>query len=155
MGIAGGKQPLPFGHTAGAAVDIEGLALLEDHFQALRQEEEGHVEEDEDDMKGWEMDSDSDDESSEEEGWINVDDENEDLVISDSEDEDMDAETKKQKLDELEEAEKRVSTLATTKVRINIASSLREAHLNSFLDPDTCGLCFAQRASDTSSAKGR
>ncbi|TFK96873.1 actin cytoskeleton organization and cell cycle progression protein [Pterulicium gracile] len=116
MGIAGGKQPLPFGHTAGAAVDIEGLALLEDHFQALRQEEEGHVEEDEDDMKGWEMDSDSDDESSEEEGWINVDDENEDLVISDSEDEDMDAETKKQKLDELEEAEKRVSTLATTKI---------------------------------------
>lgn len=27
MGIANGTQPLPFGHSAEAAVDIEGLAV--------------------------------------------------------------------------------------------------------------------------------
>jgi protein SDA1 len=109
MGIAGGQQPLPFGHTPEAAVDIEGLALLEDHFNALRGEDEGAI--DEDDIKGWEVESDSSEESSEDEEWINVQSDDDDLVISDSEDE-----TEEKTNEEVDEAEKRISTLATTKI---------------------------------------
>ncbi|KAI8998932.1 actin cytoskeleton organization and cell cycle progression protein [Trametes punicea] len=139
MGMAKGSQPLPFGYSAQAAVDIEGLVLLEDHLKKLR-EEEGVVSgaEDEDDeaaWEGWDVESDSEESS---DGWIDVDsDSDEDLEISDSEDE-GDGRKKKGKgkanatddggqddkggekdgtaQDTAEEAAKRVSSLATTKI---------------------------------------
>ncbi|KAL1691390.1 SDA1-domain-containing protein [Schizophyllum commune] len=121
MGLAEGSQPLPFGHTADAAVDIEGLALLEDHLQKLRDEENGDVNTEDADAKAWEQwevasdsDSDSDSDSS---GWINVDSDNdEDIVVSDSEDEAEEAAARSAAAAELEAAENRISTLATTKI---------------------------------------
>ncbi|KAI0653204.1 actin cytoskeleton organization and cell cycle progression protein [Cubamyces menziesii] len=140
MGMAKGSQPLPFGHSAQAAVDIEGLVLLEDHLKKLR-EEEGVAsgEEDEDDeaaWEGWEVESESEESS---DGWISVDsDTDEDLEISDSEDEDdkrkkkgkgkakagqgdeeeKDEENEKEGAaqETAEEAVKRISSLATTKI---------------------------------------
>ncbi|KAI0807056.1 actin cytoskeleton organization and cell cycle progression protein [Fomes fomentarius] len=136
MGIAKGSQPLPFGHSAEAAVDIEGLVLLEDHLQKLR-EEDGVGSGDEDDeaaWEGWDVESDSSESS---DGWISVDSgSDEDLEISDSEDEDDKQSHKKpkrkgkgkatgddesegeeeQKEEAGEEAVKRISTLATTKI---------------------------------------
>ncbi|KAI0637296.1 actin cytoskeleton organization and cell cycle progression protein [Trametes polyzona] len=135
MGMAKGSQPLPFGHSAQAAVDIEGLVLLEDHLKKLR-EEDGAASgaEDEDDeaaWEGWDVESDSDESS---DGWISVaSDSDNDLEISDSEDEDDKRKKKKGKgkaaeeedSDEEKEAEKeetaaeaaqRISSLATTKI---------------------------------------
>ncbi|TFK93178.1 SDA1-domain-containing protein [Polyporus arcularius HHB13444] len=139
MGIAKGSQPLPFGHSAEAAVDIEGLVLLEDHLKKLR-EEDGVASgvEDEDDeaaWDGWDVESDSDEESSD--GWQEVDSDSDgDLEISDSEDEDgkpskkskgkgkakakdddddMEVEEGKEQ-ENPEEAANRISTLATTKI---------------------------------------
>ncbi|PCH38771.1 SDA1-domain-containing protein [Wolfiporia cocos MD-104 SS10] len=130
MGMASGSQPLPFGHSTDAAVDIEGLVLLEDHLKKLR-EEEGVAsgEEDDDDEAGWEgldVETDSSDESSD--GWIDVDsDGDEDLEISDSEDEGEKRPSKgktkaKGKAEESEatptedSAAARISSLATTKI---------------------------------------
>ncbi|KAG6861893.1 hypothetical protein C0995_010599 [Termitomyces sp. Mi166 len=110
MGLASGSQPLPFGHSADAAVDIEGLSLLEDHLQKLC-DAEGVVlgdEEDEGAWDGWDVESDSSDSDSDDE-WINVSDDNNDIVISDSEDEGEKARPKP-------EAPRRISTLATTKI---------------------------------------
>ncbi|KIJ99557.1 hypothetical protein K443DRAFT_679820 [Laccaria amethystina LaAM-08-1] len=87
MGLASGHQPLPYGHTSEAAVDIEGLSLLEDHLQKLREEEGLTIEDDHAAWQNWEIESDSssDDPS---DGWINVDDNGDDnFVISDSEEE--------------------------------------------------------------------
>ncbi|KAF7304623.1 Protein SDA1 [Mycena kentingensis (nom. inval.)] len=110
MGIASGSLPLPFGHSADAAVDIEGLALLEDHLQQLRDEESGELGEDDDAAwNGWDVDS--SDSESESEGWINVEDDDQDLHISDSEDEDKPSGKPSEP-----SAEARVSTLATTKI---------------------------------------
>lgn len=36
MGLANGTQPLPFGHSADAAVDIEGLVVNE--FSCLKKD---------------------------------------------------------------------------------------------------------------------
>ncbi|PIL23698.1 hypothetical protein GSI_13447 [Ganoderma sinense ZZ0214-1] len=141
MGIAKGSQPLPFGHSAEAAVDIEGLVLLEDHLKKLREEDgvgSGDEEDDEGAWEGWDVESDSSEESSD--GWISVDsDSDADLEVSDSGDE-ADKASKKSKKgkgkqkasdensdEEMgenaeeteetpEEAVKRISTLATTKI---------------------------------------
>ncbi|KAI0713306.1 actin cytoskeleton organization and cell cycle progression protein [Earliella scabrosa] len=137
MGIAKGSQPLPFGHSAEAAVDIEGLVLLEDHLKKLR-EEDGAAsgddnEDDEAAWEGWDVETDSSEESSD--GWISVDsDSDSDLEISDSEDEgdrkakrkgkgkskdaeeESDNEEGEEKQETAEEAVKRISTLATTKI---------------------------------------
>ncbi|RPD65802.1 actin cytoskeleton organization and cell cycle progression protein [Lentinus tigrinus ALCF2SS1-7] len=141
MGIAKGTQPLPFGHTAEAAVDIEGLVLLEDHLKKLREEDGvasgGEAEDDEAAWEGWDVESDSEESS---DGWISVgSDSDEDLEISDSEDEDGktskkskgkgkgkakakdgdddDIEADEDKKEETaEEAAQRISTLATTKI---------------------------------------
>ncbi|KAH9857763.1 SDA1-domain-containing protein [Lenzites betulinus] len=140
MGIVKGSQPLPFGHSAQAAVDIEGLLLLEDHLKKLR-EEDGVVsgEEEEDDAaawEGWDVESDSDAESSD--GWVSVDsDSDNDVEISDSEDEDGNLKRKKKgkskrmaaeedadkdedmeadKEETAEEAVQRISSLATSKI---------------------------------------
>jgi protein SDA1 len=112
--------------------------LLEDHLQKLR-DEEGAAEGallngDEDDAaawEGWDVESDSSEEDSDSEPWIDVDSGGENnLDISDSEDEE-DAKKKKKKkasaINEDEDAEMeqppaeepvadRISTLATTKV---------------------------------------
>ncbi|KAI0371821.1 actin cytoskeleton organization and cell cycle progression protein [Pilatotrama ljubarskyi] len=139
MGMAKGSQPLPFGHSAQAAVDIEGLVLLEDHLKKLR-EEDGVAsgDEEEDDAtawEGWDVESDSDESS---DGWISVDsDSDHDLEISDSEDEDDKRKKRKGKAKATEEddedgnqepdkdgstqeaaqeAAQRISSLATTKI---------------------------------------
>ncbi|KIJ69642.1 hypothetical protein HYDPIDRAFT_172966 [Hydnomerulius pinastri MD-312] len=131
IGISGGRQPLPFGHSADAAVDIEGLSLLEDHFKALRAEETGgdmEVDDDEAAWEGWDVQTDSSESDSESEGWISVESDGEDLEVSDSEDEGKEKQTvagkskvgeKKGEGEEKEDAqvdENRVSTLATTKI---------------------------------------
>ncbi|KAJ2916019.1 hypothetical protein MD484_g4411, partial [Candolleomyces efflorescens] len=110
MSVSGGAQPLPYGHGPEAAVDIEGLSLLEDHFKVLENGKEEDDSDNEDDWKGWEVESDSSSDS-ESEGWIEVsDDENENLVISDSEDEGEDKPMAEAQV------EKKISTLATTKI---------------------------------------
>ncbi|KAI6043102.1 SDA1-domain-containing protein [Pisolithus marmoratus] len=91
MGLSVGRQPLPYGHSEGAAVDIAGLALLEDHLRKLREEETGKVEEpeaedDEAAWEGWDVETDSESDS-ESEGWIDVESDGDDLEMSDSEDE--------------------------------------------------------------------
>ncbi|KAI0736534.1 SDA1-domain-containing protein [Fomitopsis betulina] len=133
MGIAGGSQPLPFGHSADAAVDIEGLVLLEDHLKKLREEEgvesgaEG--EGDEAAWEGWDLESDSSEDDSDDDasGWIDVgSDGPDDLEISDSEDEgnkkDKKGESKAKGDEETavpaadESVAARISSLATTKI---------------------------------------
>ncbi|KAJ7349373.1 SDA1-domain-containing protein [Mycena albidolilacea] len=118
MGMASGTQPLAFGHSADAAVDIEGLALLEDHLQKLRDEDNVVMDEDDEAAwDGWDVDSDSSDSDSD--GWQDVPDDNEDLHISDSEDEDK-PKAKEPPPDADAEPEvdpaTRISTLATTKI---------------------------------------
>jgi protein SDA1 len=139
MGMSDKAQPLPFGHSAEAAVDIEGLAvcnvrhcwrgnnltnneqLLEDHLEKLRAEESyatGGAEDNDAAWEGWDVESESSQESSEDEGWIEVvSDDDDHFNLSDSEDEQP--ETTKPKTDEPSDAvaTNRVSTLATTKVR--------------------------------------
>ncbi|QRW01355.1 hypothetical protein RhiLY_00352 [Ceratobasidium sp. AG-Ba] len=127
----GAKAPKPFGYTGGNTNGIEGLELLEDHLE--QQSDAGSdAGSDSDGWGGWEVDSESSDESDESEGWIDVESDNEELEISDSEDE---GDKKKRKgksgsqdQDEDEEMEDgsekagaepepaRVSTLATTKI---------------------------------------
>ncbi|KAF5358544.1 hypothetical protein D9756_001776 [Leucocoprinus leucothites] len=115
MDMAGGIQPLPYGHSAEAAIDIEGLALLEDHLSKLREEDGVELGDDDDDAawEGW--DEDSSDSSSESEGWVDVEDDNNDLVISDSEDEEEKGKGKQQDGDSVLESTK-ISQLATTKI---------------------------------------
>ncbi|KDQ60554.1 hypothetical protein JAAARDRAFT_190731 [Jaapia argillacea MUCL 33604] len=121
MGMAKGKEPLPFGHSTQAAIDIEGLSLLEDHLQQLR-EEEGINSADEEEADAaawdrWEVETDSSEESSDSGGWMDVDSDGDDnLDISDSEDE---AERSKNlpEADVVDDSQaQRVSTLATTKI---------------------------------------
>jgi protein SDA1 len=112
---------------------IKFYQLLEDHLQKIR-EEDGAEPGDEDDeaaWDAWDVESDSSEEDSDSEPWINVDsDSDNDLDISDSEDErpskkegkaraklpgdDEPMDTK----DTQEPVPDRVSTLATTKVGI-------------------------------------
>ncbi|PBK77811.1 actin cytoskeleton organization and cell cycle progression protein [Armillaria solidipes] len=119
MGMASGTQPLPFGHSADAAVDIEGLSLLEDHFNKLREDEDVDMDEAGDTgWENWDVESDSSDSDEESEGWIDVDDTDDQLVISDSEDEGekKDGENAKAEDKNSEDLATRVSTLATTKI---------------------------------------
>ncbi len=88
--------------------------LLEDHMKKLREEDGVETEDDDDESKweGWDVETDSSD-SSDEEDWINVDSNDNDIVVTDSEDEEKPTE-------ESPKAESsqplRVSTLATSKV---------------------------------------
>jgi len=130
MSIAGGSQPLPFGHSTDAAVDIEGLVLLEDHLKKLREEDgatsDAENEDDEAGWDGWDLESDSSEDSDDSGGWIDVESEgDDDLDISDSEDEADKKDTKGKSIakydDEAsapaeETAEARISLLATTKI---------------------------------------
>lgn len=121
IGMSKGDQPLPYGHSADAAVDIEGLMLLEDHLQKLREEETGSADDDGDDeaaaWEGWDVETNSDSES-ESEGWIDVDSEGDDnLEVSDSEDERELASKPPGETDpEIDSNPNRISTLATTKI---------------------------------------
>ncbi|KAJ3515969.1 hypothetical protein NLJ89_g1425 [Agrocybe chaxingu] len=88
LGLATGSAPLPYGHSAKAAVDIEGLSLLEDHLQKLREEEGINGEDNESMWRGWDVDSNDSTDSSDEDEWMNVgSDTDNDLVIDDSDDE--------------------------------------------------------------------
>ncbi|KAK0197425.1 SDA1-domain-containing protein [Armillaria mellea] len=118
MGMASGTQPLPFGHSADAAVDIEGLSLLEDHFNKLQEDDVDMDEAGDAGWENWDVESDSSDSDSESEGWIDVDDADDQLVISDSEDEGekKDGENVKAEEKNSEDVTTRISTLATTKI---------------------------------------
>ncbi|KAL0947247.1 hypothetical protein HGRIS_013368 [Hohenbuehelia grisea] len=119
MSLAANTQPKPFGHSAEAAIDIEGLTLLEDHLKALRAEDgvdlDAEGEDDEAAWEGWDVESDSSSDS-EAEDWINVDDDDDDLNISDSEDEKEKKEPDDAEKTEEPDAATRLSTLATTKI---------------------------------------
>ncbi|KAG8851979.1 Severe Depolymerization of Actin [Tulasnella sp. 330] len=100
MDLAGGKVAGTYGQSEKPAITVEGLQLLEDHFEQLRTEmgdvggngvgEDEEEDEDAEDAgwEGWDVESDSSDDGA---GWISVSSEDEDLVISDSDD---DEETK-------------------------------------------------------------
>ncbi|KAF8236467.1 protein required for actin cytoskeleton organization and cell cycle progression [Tricholoma matsutake] len=104
--LASGAQALPFGHRMEAAVDIEGLSLLEDHLQKVGAEgAAGTTGDDESAWHGWDVDSDSSD-GSESGTWMDVDDDTECLSISDVED----------GPGHVEDPPIRTSTLATTKI---------------------------------------
>ncbi|KAG2366763.1 SDA1-domain-containing protein [Suillus spraguei] len=115
IGMSKGDQPLPYGHSADAAVDIEGLMLLEDHLQKLR--ERRQAEDEAAAWEGWDVETDSDSES-ESEGWIDVDSEGDDnLEVSDSEDERESVSKPPGETDpETDLNLNRISTLATTKI---------------------------------------
>ncbi|KJA27481.1 hypothetical protein HYPSUDRAFT_35380 [Hypholoma sublateritium FD-334 SS-4] len=119
MGIANGSAPLPYGHSAEAAIDIEGLSLLEDHLQKLREEDGVDLGDDDDEAmwQGWDVESDEGSDSDSEE-WMNVnDDDDNDLAISDSEDEGKDPKDRaSQAAEEEVSSVPRLSTLATTKI---------------------------------------
>ena len=67
--------------------------------------------------EGWDVESDSDESESEQEDWIDVQSDGEDLVLSDSDDEGNKNITKAaEQGDKKEDLTTRVSTLATTKV---------------------------------------
>jgi len=91
------------------------LSLLEDHFQKLREEDDVEMN-DEDEAaawEGWDVETDSSGDESESEDWIEVSDDENDLVVSDSDDD----EPKPAKAESAEpDAPKRISTLATTKI---------------------------------------
>ncbi|KAG1832809.1 SDA1-domain-containing protein [Suillus variegatus] len=114
IGMSKGGQPLPFGHSADAAVDIEGL-------MKLREEERSSANNDgEDDeaaaWEGWDVETDSDSES-ESEGWIDVDSEGDNVEVSDSEDERESAPKPPGEADAgIDPNPNRISTLATTKI---------------------------------------
>ncbi|KZV68047.1 protein required for actin cytoskeleton organization and cell cycle progression [Peniophora sp. CONT] len=130
MGLAAGAQAQAFGHSQQAAVDIDGLTLLEDHLAAAGEDEDM---DDEKAWANWEVEEDSSESDSESEGWIEVESDGEDLDISDS-DEEGDKKSKKRRKggkesDEEDEEmangevvkaaeveETRISTLATTKI---------------------------------------
>ncbi|KAI9569090.1 SDA1-domain-containing protein [Boletus coccyginus] len=123
IGMSSGRKPLPFGHSADAAVDIEGLSLLEVHLQKLRDDETGEVEED--DEAGWEnWDVETDSSGPDSEGWMDVSSDGEDLEVSDSEDEKeaplaqaRDLEKGASEADKDTQAQDNpISTLATTKI---------------------------------------
>ncbi|KAE9406981.1 SDA1-domain-containing protein [Gymnopus androsaceus JB14] len=106
---------LPFGHSADAAVDIEGLSLLESHFKQLREEENedsdalsGEEEGNEAAWEGWDVESDSDSDSVSEDGWQDVSSDSDgDIDISDSEDENGDKDKSRANARETERHEKR------------------------------------------------
>ncbi|KAI0956922.1 hypothetical protein AcW1_005479 [Taiwanofungus camphoratus] len=129
MGVAGGSQPLPFGHSTEAAVDIEGLVLLEDHLKKLREEDGAasgeEAEADEAGWENWDVESDSSEDSSDSDRWVDVESDGDDLDVSDSEDEGErhPDKGKGKAADEIDaqvqpddNAASRVSSLATTKI---------------------------------------
>ncbi|EJD54169.1 protein required for actin cytoskeleton organization and cell cycle progression [Auricularia subglabra TFB-10046 SS5] len=87
MGVGEEKRALPYGHAPRPMERIEGLELLEEHLNRLREEEDGEGAGDEEDWKNWDVESDESDSDSESEGWINVESDGEDIVVSDSDDE--------------------------------------------------------------------
>lgn len=91
-------------------------------MQKLREEDGISLNEKDDDTvwQGWDIESDSgDDASDEDEDWINVDDDNDEpLVISDSEDENEKAKNGREDLDHESPNPPRISTLATSKVSL-------------------------------------
>lgn len=123
-----------------ASMTLISAQLLEDHLEKLKDANaEGVAEDDEAAWEGWDVDSDSssDDES---EGWLDVPDDDDDLMISDSDDE---AE-KAPKPPNATETTDRISTLATTKV-IHGAISVK-SYLISVFDVDSYSsrLCLAK-----------
>ncbi|KAG8757666.1 Severe Depolymerization of Actin [Serendipita sp. 396] len=121
MGLSSGNQPLPFGQQRGAAMDIDGLNLLEEHLKQAKGDGPDVDMSDTEDEKGWEnwdvASGSSSDESEDE--WINVDsDEQKEFNISDSEDEkEAKAPESNDRGDGVtEERVQSVSILATTKI---------------------------------------
>ncbi|KAH9995025.1 SDA1-domain-containing protein [Russula vinacea] len=119
IGMSQGNQPNPFGYVEKPAVDIEGLALLEDHLKATRGEDEGSSDEEDEDQawEGWDIESASSDDSSDSGRWIDVESDGEDHVnFSDSDGEDGKSGDNIRKDNEPASDANRTSTLATTKI---------------------------------------
>ncbi|GES75836.1 protein SDA1 homolog [Rhizophagus clarus] len=100
-------KPLQYGQVR-AMEQIEGIELLEEYKLQSSLGDDEH----EDEWAGWEIAS---DDSSSDEGWINVpSDDDQDIVVSDSSDEEID----KNNIDVTEKSveEKQISTLAMTQL---------------------------------------
>ncbi|TFK46042.1 SDA1-domain-containing protein [Heliocybe sulcata] len=176
--IGAGTQPLPFGHSLKPAEDIEDLVLLEDHLRALRREEgvaSGAGGEDEDDWKGWDVESDSSEDSSDGESWIDVDSDGEEAFeVSDSEDE-KEKEKKREREEKMDvdedDREKeegssaaRVSSLATTKILtpadFALLNDLRRQAASSAVESGTGGkaakrkLAALEKSKSTAASQG-
>lgn len=119
MGMSTGKEALKYGQSNEAASGIEGLELLEKHLNENENEE--------DDEKAWnDWDAESDDDSSEDEGWVNVsDDGGDDIDLSDSDEEGKKKEKSSKEGETAEQSAagestndqiKRMSTLATERI---------------------------------------
>ncbi|KAG8898229.1 Severe Depolymerization of Actin [Tulasnella sp. 403] len=124
-----------YGQQQKPSITVEGLQLLEDHFAQLRAEEGADasavvLDDDDDDAAwdGWEVESETDSDSS---GWKDVSSDDDDIVISDSEDEkdvtksaktkvnDKDTtmnDTEEPKIDAETTSAEPTTTLATTKI---------------------------------------
>ncbi|KZV81450.1 SDA1-domain-containing protein [Exidia glandulosa HHB12029] len=89
MGVGAEKRALPYGHAPKATERIEGLELLEEHLKQLRAEEgSGAEDEDEEgDWKDWDVEDDSSSSDESSAGWIDVESDGEDIMVTDSEDE--------------------------------------------------------------------
>lgn len=114
--------------------------MLEDHLRKLREEDNINGAEDneneEDAWKGWDVESDSSEESGSD-GWMDVDSDGDNLEITDSEDEQGEVSKSGRKTTENGEGPGRVSTLATSKVPFISMQLLQPSHMI-FLDPHAC-----------------
>lgn len=108
-------------------------------------EEEGISSQDEDDddaaWKGW--DEDSSDSNSESEGWVDVEDGDDDLVISDSEDEGNNK-IKEGTISNANSGETKISQLATTKVATFGLINRLDTHNRVLLDSNASRLYSPQ-----------
>ncbi|KAH9978317.1 protein required for actin cytoskeleton organization and cell cycle progression [Russula compacta] len=120
MGMSQGNQPTPFGYVEKPAVDIDGLVLLEDHLRTTRGDDGASSDGEEDDeeaWEGWEIESESSDDSSDSRGWIDVESGGEDhLSVSDSDSEHEKRGAQPPENDGPASDANRTSTLATTKI---------------------------------------
>ncbi|KAG2020588.1 Sdad1 protein [Coprinopsis cinerea AmutBmut pab1-1] len=150
MGIASGIKALPYGYAPEAAKDIEGLTLLEEHLAQTKMDEDGEGSGDDSDAwNGWEIEEDSSSES-ESEGWISVSDDGKDLDISDSEDEkeEEDGEPKPAE-------EKKISTLATTKILTPADFALLNSLKSSTADSSGTSSKNKRKAADPEPSSGQ
>ncbi|CAO1618913.1 unnamed protein product [Jaminaea pallidilutea] len=111
MALQAGEGPRAFGMPEAGTQGIQGLDLLQKHYDEAKDGVDGDDEDEEDaGWKEWELESDSDEEDSDDSGgWINVDsegDEDFDVDYSDSEDENGEKRKKAAESDNPEAAKK-------------------------------------------------
>ncbi|KAG2220335.1 hypothetical protein INT45_004020 [Circinella minor] len=121
MQLKDGSAPrLQFGAGEGDGSGLKGIELLDE--QAENAEENG-----DDGWEGWEVDEDSSD--SEEEGWVNVSDDEGDVKIAMSDDEDEEEGEKKKEKKELAPGEKKQRRIGKRQLRkLQDAEEISEEH---------------------------